>query len=85
MSTILPKCQGDKKVLTLATVGALAVPVLCTLAVECASASNGDARSRNADERTSPLLITEGSGTGECHSRPGLELSEIYRNYQYTF
>lgn len=65
--------------LGLAAVGALTIPVGCALAVEGAGALDGDARTRDRDERALPLLVRKGGRAGEGDGGPGLELGEVER------
>lgn len=65
--------------LLLATVGALAVPPLRTIAVDNVAGStvDGDLVTRDGNKRTRPLLVAEAGGTLESDGGSILELGKI--------
>lgn len=63
--------------LGLPSIAALAVPVLRAQAVERAGAGDGDARSRDGDQRSGPLFVPECRGAGERDGSARFELSKV--------
>ena len=65
--------------LGLATIGALSIPSLGTIAIDHGArrTSDGDRGSTERDKGSRPLLVTEGGGSNELNRCPGGELCHV--------
>lgn len=64
-------------ILTLATVGAVAIPVLATQAIEGSGALNSDTSASYRDQRACPLFVPEGGGAREGDGGASLDLGQV--------